>query len=297
MIGGFGKIPSKGDFVRVGHSDVTSRAFESWLDDACTRVREAGLALPDASVRFVLRPAGSAEVCGGVLRPSSDAVGRQFPLSLFHMIAWSSAQPRWSGLPVLIDRFIESADEVLRESALVGLDALRAGAAALWTPGADDLAATDQVCQRVLAVTPWRELAERLFPPPVVDRAAYAFRTALLACQRRDLAIACPIETDVDLFFWLELFRRCARDDAFGFVWVEEPAPRLIVSLGQPTTSMLLAIADPARESDQIWPLTTTRAAALEAAAVSMAPVLEPIRDGAAPLGALLETLSRARIS
>jgi type VI secretion system protein ImpM len=294
VIGGFGKIPAKPDFVRVGHSDATTRTLENWLDEASSRVRESGLALPDTSIRFVMRPANSPGV--GVIRPSQDAVGRRFPLTVFHMLMWSAAQPRWSGLPVLVDPFIEEADGILRESARFDVEMLRARVTTLWTPGSADLEATDEICRRVLADTPWRAMAERMFQEPIFDRAAYAFRTALIASQRDEpQSIDCPIVNDVDLFFWLELFRRCARTEAIAFVWIEEPSPRLIVSLGPLPVTTLLSIADPRRESAQLWPLTTTRAAALEAAVAALGPVLEPIRDGSAPLHGLLDVLSRAR--
>lgn len=298
MIGGFGKIPAKPDFIRVGHSDATTRGFESWLDDACLRVRESGLELPEASIRFVMRPSGATHACIGALRPSRDAIGRRFPISVFHMLMWPEASPRWSALPVAVDPFLESADALLLESARLDHETLRSRTTSLWTPGADDLASTDEICRRVLAETPWGTVAERVFPAPAADRACYAFRTALTACERvatQPIAIDCPIQTDVDLFFWLELFRRFSRADSLMYLWVEEPSPRLVVALGPPPTQMLLAAIAPDREISQVWPLTTTRSAALEAAVAALSPLLEPVRDGTAPLGALFDVLSRVK--
>jgi type VI secretion system protein ImpM len=125
-----------------------------------------------------------------------------------------------------------------------------------------------------------------------VEHAAYALRTLKAALARPSGAFECPIEIDVDLFFWLEATRRLVRGDAFGFYWMEEPTPRLIVSVGEQGHATLLALGDASREHAQIWPLRTQRPAALDAAAKAVGPLLSSIRD--ASLETLLDRIAKA---
>src|SRR5690606_40709800 len=51
-----------------------------------------------------------------------------------------------------------------------------------------------------------------------------------------------------------------------AFFWIEDPAPRLLFSLGPAPLVMLQLLANPALEHQRLWPLTTDRAQAVEAA-------------------------------
>ncbi len=87
--GFYGKIPSHGDFLRRGLSPAFIEPWDTWLQQSLLTGRDVlGEGWQDAYFsapiwRFAL-PAG---VCGpetmmGVLMPSVDRVGRQFPLTL-----------------------------------------------------------------------------------------------------------------------------------------------------------------------------------------------------------------------
>lgn len=88
-IGLYGKLPARGDFLtrRLPHDFVA--AWDAWLQDMLAGSREAlGDAWNDAYLtfpiwRFVL-PAGTAggTAMVGILLPSTDKVGRCFPLTL-----------------------------------------------------------------------------------------------------------------------------------------------------------------------------------------------------------------------
>src|SRR5690606_36588416 len=91
----------------------------------------------------------------------------------------------------------------------------------------------------------------------------------------------CPIHVDVDLFVWLELARR-----VFGFppahpsfFWLEDPAPRLLFSLGPAPLLILQFLANPSMEHQRLWPLTTSRSQALDTARTSFAPSLAHVDD------------------
>jgi type VI secretion system protein ImpM len=99
-IGLFGKLPARGDFVRIGLPVHFVEPWDAWLQEviAASRARMGESWLPaylESPVwRFVL-PAG---MCGpgtviGVVMPSVDRVGRYFPLTLAAVIAADGLVP------------------------------------------------------------------------------------------------------------------------------------------------------------------------------------------------------------
>jgi hypothetical protein len=216
----------------------------------------------------------------GAMRASRDSVGRRFPFSFFNALDWRAVEHRWSGLPFAMSPALEEGDRLLRDAARIDLELVRRRVETLWSPSDVDLARSDEVCGDVLVRTPWVEPIERaLGTEEALPRAAYAFRTLKSAMAQPNGAAECPIQVDVDLFFWLELARRLGANSAFSVLWTEEPSPRVIVGVGTPSLSLLAAISDPSREFQQIWPLTTKRPAALEQAFAAMGTTLEDMRS------------------
>lgn len=118
--GWYGKIPSAGDFVQRGLSAPFVGAWDRWMQDLLLQGRAALGDRWDACYcaapiwRFALAPA----TCGpraaaGVMMPSVDRVGRQFPLCL----AAESDAPLWSAYRALERAFAE-----LEELALAMLE-------------------------------------------------------------------------------------------------------------------------------------------------------------------------------
>jgi type VI secretion system protein ImpM len=108
-IGFFGKLPSRGDFVRAGLSRAIVTAWDGWLQDVMPASHETqDTVLGSASAwRFNF----GAGVCGpraacGLFLPSTDRVGRSFPL----LIAAESA--------MATDAFLDAAERI-------GLEAIR----------------------------------------------------------------------------------------------------------------------------------------------------------------------------
>lgn len=110
--GYYGKIPAQGDFLRKGLSpDFVSR-WDQWLQGALLAAKEVlGSRWQDAYFsapiwRFALGPGTSGpKAAVGVLMPSVDRVGRQFPLTLVAeceaesgWAAYQSAAPVFDGL-------------------------------------------------------------------------------------------------------------------------------------------------------------------------------------------------------
>jgi type VI secretion system protein ImpM len=102
-IGFFGKLPSRGDFVRAGLSRAITMAWDCWLQDVLpTAHEELEASLGRAPVwRFGF----GAGVCGpraacGLLLPSADRVGRGFPLRIAAESAMTS------------DAFLDTAEHI-----------------------------------------------------------------------------------------------------------------------------------------------------------------------------------------
>jgi type VI secretion system protein ImpM len=99
-VGLFGKLPARGDFVRLGLPGDFVAAWDAWLARvlADSRARMGAAWLPaflEAPVwRFALAPGlcGARAACG-VWMPSVDRVGRYFPLTLAAM--QPAAAPAW----------------------------------------------------------------------------------------------------------------------------------------------------------------------------------------------------------
>ena len=99
--GFYGKIPTRGDFVRAGLPRSFIDPWDAWLQSvlAAARTRLGAVWEPawmEAPVWRFRLPAGA---CGpdaliGVFMPSIDRAGRLFPLTFVHM-APTQAEPDW----------------------------------------------------------------------------------------------------------------------------------------------------------------------------------------------------------
>ncbi|MEM1385067.1 MAG: type VI secretion system-associated protein TagF [Pseudomonadota bacterium] len=130
--GYFGKIPSQGDFLRGGLSPTFLDPWDTWLQRAIVTAREAlgpawQAAYTSAPIwRFALSPG----VCGpsgaiGVVMPSIDRVGRQFPLTLAVETGEAHAWPAYRAADALFAPLEEVALSMLDDDA--GRDGLEAG--------------------------------------------------------------------------------------------------------------------------------------------------------------------------
>jgi type VI secretion system ImpM family protein len=79
----FGKIPEKGDFVRLGGPSPALDRFDRWAQDALIDARTYRRSLPDAeaspTVRVAFVPEKGPHVLVGACRLSQDRVGRRYP--------------------------------------------------------------------------------------------------------------------------------------------------------------------------------------------------------------------------
>ena len=79
----FGKIPAKGDFVRLGGTSPALDRFDAWAQEALVGAKTQRRPLPDAAaaptVRLAFVPATGPHVLVGACRLSQDRVGRRYP--------------------------------------------------------------------------------------------------------------------------------------------------------------------------------------------------------------------------
>jgi type VI secretion system protein ImpM len=80
VAGFFGKLPATGDFVWRGVPDAFRKHWDIWLTRHVAPLQRHGPAFPKGGIRFRL-PSGN-RLAAGVILPSQDNAGRQFPLSL-----------------------------------------------------------------------------------------------------------------------------------------------------------------------------------------------------------------------
>jgi type VI secretion system protein ImpM len=80
VVGFYGKLPSTGDFVARGLPDAFRRHWDAWITRTVAPLQREGMAFPPGGLRFRLVSGG--RIAAGLILPSEDCVGRQFPLSL-----------------------------------------------------------------------------------------------------------------------------------------------------------------------------------------------------------------------
>lgn len=119
--GAYGKVPAHGDFLRLDLSAGFIRAWDDWLQRAVVAVRSAlGERWAECYYaapiwRFSLPPGLAGETgMSGVMMPSVDRVGREYPLVL--------AAPAGVGCAALRHFVNMAAFERLEEIALAALD-------------------------------------------------------------------------------------------------------------------------------------------------------------------------------
>jgi hypothetical protein len=249
----------------------------------------------------VFTPPGSSHTVVAVLVPSQDQVGRKFPIVLFALTPSAPMSQSYSVVPVAWSAFFDAAVALGRRAATLDVDQLKQALAILPIPGPTDSMQAQTMCERALRDPLLPELHHRLFGASDAMH-LYAYQTFLTACQdaakndpgKAATVLDCPNHVDVDLFVWLELARR-----VFGFppahpsfFWIEDPAPRLLLSLGPAPLTMMQFLANPSLENQRLWPLQTSRTQAVDSARNTLGPVLSTL-GAEAPLAGLMETLAQ----
>lgn len=298
-VGAFGKIPSQGDFVRIQCGTAAAAALDRWLEEGVDLVRRADAQLPEAPAQFLFRAPGVREVLLGVLAPSRDAVGRRFPLAIFGALDGAALAESFPILPTAFARFLGTAAQLVVTAASTPPSDPAAAVRALPVPSPQEISIADELLRKTLLAARGADFIGRLFASAPEGCRYYAFRTFLGACRQSGgnpnkggPTLDCPVTCDVDRLTWLELARRLLgwRDTAPSLLWNET---RLLMSLGPAPPALLSYHAKPDHDGASLWPLSTTRADAIEAARGALKPAHREAIDAAdSNLEALVASLS-----
>nr|WP_272911548.1 type VI secretion system-associated protein TagF [Loktanella sp. M215] len=141
-VSAFGKIAALGDFVRIGAPSGFTDRWDRWLQQTMIAARTACGAdwqrcyLSAPIWRFVLAPGlAGAQGVAGVMMPSVDRVGRQFPLALFAILPKDVPTPADAWFARLEDVALATLDDAAtRDTLMAALDDLAPPPGAAATP-------------------------------------------------------------------------------------------------------------------------------------------------------------------
>lgn len=275
-IGAFGKVPAAGDFVSLGGGSAVTQSLQTWLQQENDHLASKRLPFPTEPIRFVYRDLAGGTVLG-VLGPSSDAVGRTFPLAVYTHVDVHTAMPRFSALPTAFDGFLDGARQAIADAATMELSTFAARVSGLHLPGASELRDAALWTHEALGATPGGILLEHLFGPLAQGVHYHGLNMMRTACNQvhgRDpgkagIIVECHAGDDVQIAFWLcmaeSLLGWSSAPPAFFWTDVSSEDSRMLLSLGAPPMGLLHYFADPSVAADRLWPTRTSSPAAIEA--------------------------------
>lgn len=249
---GFGKVPAWPEFMRCGARDDAAGELESWLGKAAefgaTHRSEAWKGMGEQPpLRFVLRSIHGEAVLTGVVVPSTDSVGRQFPLTLAAVVpvrdagAWAHAAPlAFSGF---LDRASRALPRALTVSSPKELEELLAD---LQPPDLEDLQRHAQEYEDWASRETLGALLERLIGPAseatlhTILEATSPFRGHEAPPTALSVRLPLSDPEDLTLCFWLHVIRRACgwKDTVPGYFALPGSA---LVQLGGTASPSALA--------------------------------------------------------
>jgi type VI secretion system protein ImpM len=271
-----GKAPCQGDFIRWNAADPVSAQFHKWLEEGHEAVRRANLTLSAEPICFVYSAAGGRQALLGMMAPSSDKVGRQFPLTVYVPVDLGPISGNAATLYGSHQAFFDGARQLLADAAKLSADELAKRVEALGAHASGDSVAAETYRRRVLASPASAMTALFSGDGAPAFTKYYAFRTFMMACaaergkepSKPGVTLDCPFPEAVGPYPWVELARRMLQWRAMtpALFWHLGPTPRLLVSLGPPSSTLLMHLAKADHSSMKLWPLRTKATNAIETA-------------------------------
>jgi type VI secretion system protein ImpM len=303
-IGLLGKTPRHAEFVRHNASSPLARYLLRWLEEGTGRLHGARSALPSSAASFVFTAPGESTVLVGVLTPSTDSLGRAFPLTVFQELPASTVAERYALLPESFQPFLRASAALLGEAPSLDVPHLKERAEQLPSVRPGDIRVAERLRQALLSEQHCAELLQHVSEERPPEGRYYALHTFLTACEgerhrEQDLAsvmLDCPFPAHLGPVAWLELATRLLRWPSLPptFFWSEGEQPRLLLCLGAAPPTLLLHLAQPARTGTQLWPLRTERPAAMAHAKQALSPSQRQVIDSShSTLEQLMSALAR----
>jgi type VI secretion system protein ImpM len=270
-VGLFGKTPSQRDFVRVNIGTPVVHAFDEWLRESVMTLPSLRAHLPPEPLPFLFRAPGNLGFLIGVMRGSEDGVGREFPLAVFHHLDGPAHAHDWPVLPKAYAGFLAAASELLEHVDGVDPNQLPGLLERLPLPSAQVISASAAQGWQQLFHISADELLDRLFSRPTgnpegdrwTDDHIFGIGMLLNACYRvaghpprvGSITLDCPVTSDTELLFWLELARRILRwPSPPSFMWSQRQY-RMLLILGTPSAKLLGVLGTPGTFDADIWPI------------------------------------------
>ncbi len=295
-VGAFGKIPSSGDFVEAGTVGPEMQALARWMEEAVHALRAIDAAVEP--VRFLFTPLAGGRALVGTLGPSTDRVGRTFPLAV--ACAATVRPDDLSLVPGAFQHFLEGAEgTILGRAPRMSAAELAAAVRRLAPPGPAEVERERGERKEGLA-RPIGELWRSAYGDASHALRFYGVRTLLLATRQvraREpvgvrVVVDCPVACAADVRDWLSLVGGCLD-------WVRAPTifwradrTRLMVSAGPAPAGVLGAMGASPIDASWIWPLSTRRDEAVaEAKEALEAPIRRILDDPGAPVSALRDAM------
>lgn len=283
MISIFGKTQAHGDFVKVNAGAPIVGILSQWLVDGVQLLRQSRMALPDAPVGFMFANSTQRDILVGAFVNSQDKVGRQFPLAIFTSVDPSVATTNFQLIPRIYDGFLNDAVNILMSAARLDVNELAARANALRVPGQTELTQAQFQTTNEFNMLSMAEFQAQ-FNGIEQPSHNYAFHALLRACQplyrqspptTGGVTLECPLLSSTMCAAWLDMTRSLLQwSTPPSFFWTSSPPQRLLLSLGNPTPSVLKYIAGADSNAAKLWPLQTTSTAAIASASQALPPAL-----------------------
>lgn len=274
-VGAFGKTPRAADFLYYGPADADVQAFRAWLEDgvswAAARTPELWrrLRAEPPVCGFVFRAPGG-NLLAGALRPSSDAVGRDFPISAFAVLPSAGLANQPHVLPLWLGELMQTAAGAVLADDVPG--AVAHFEAALGSGALLPLSGLQQDARDYWEWANATELGvalDTLFGEGRGVSATIAVHTIHAAISpfhgkerpKTPLSVRVPLGAAGAgaAAFWIDVVRRAAawRDTVPTFFWSSrEDDGEALVQLGDVPPSSLSALWHAAAGSDHVCDLT-----------------------------------------
>jgi type VI secretion system ImpM family protein len=276
-----GKVPWRNEYVRPVSPSPLLSSFDEWLaksTDAATRNAAGwGEAYPSGALQaFVFGTGksgafglGAPQMLAGVVAPSEDGAGRQFPVALAGtLVLPSSVGANPEVLPLLVEEFWQGASDLLPEVKAGGAADARfrmlqscfefpaAGAKAAYGEWIAALT-VEEFWVLLYGQHPARTVAETMED---VVAAVRPFRG--VEHPRTALTLRLPLGSAAGaaVCFWVDVVRRAARWRATipSFFWSHDgQSGSMLLHLGDPPASTLAELWGPKRDRDEIFDLTS----------------------------------------
>src|SRR5690606_3002352 len=116
-IGLLGKTPRQAEFIRFNAATPLALQLYGWMEAGVERTRRARADLPAEPVSFVFTAPGQKQALVGLMAPSRDSVGRDFPLAFFTEVSSADTAARLALTPEAFQPFLRAAGALAQAAA------------------------------------------------------------------------------------------------------------------------------------------------------------------------------------